>query len=89
MFLLDTIVYTHLFRSSLFFKISDDFSFSIREKVAARSDEGPVGMIKITMGLSRWRKVFPKLGFSGSLVLEMNKIQPLGAITSKEEAWVR
>ncbi len=57
--------------------------------MAVRPDEGPVGTIKIAMSLPRWRKVFPKLGFSGSLVLEMNKIQPLGVITSKEEAWVR
>ena len=43
MFLLDTIVRIHLFRSSLPFKMSDDFSFSIREKVAARPDEGQSG----------------------------------------------
>ena len=65
------------------------FAFSIREKVAVRPDEGPVGTIKIAMSLPRWRKVFPKLGFSGSLVSEMNKIQLLGVITSKEEAWTR
>ena len=41
--------------------------------MAVRPDEGPVGTIKIAMSLPRWRKVFPKLGFSGSLVLEMNK----------------
>ena len=71
------------------FQSDMNFSFFIREKVAVRPDEGPVEMIKTAMSLSWWRKIFPKLGFSGSLVLEMNEIQSLRVITSKEEAWAR
>ena len=65
------------------------FAFSVREKVAARLDEGLVRMIKIVMSLPRWRKIFPKLGFSGSFVVEIYEIQFLGVITSKEEVWAR
>ena len=61
----------------------------MREKVAARADEGPVGMIKIAMILPRWRKVFPRLGFSSGLVVEIYDIQSPRVITSKEEAWAR
>ena len=65
------------------------FAFTVREKVAARPDEGLVRMIKIVMSLPRWRKIFPKLGFSGSFVVEIYEIQFLGVITSKEEVWAR
>ena len=57
--------------------------------MAARPDEGPVGMIKIAMILPRWRKVFPRLGFSSGLVVEIYDIQSPRVITSKEEAWAR
>ena len=71
------------------FQSNMNFSFSMREKMAAESDEGPVGTIKIAMSLSQWMKAFPKLGFSGSSVVEMNEIPSQGVITSKEEAWAR
>ena len=70
-------------------EVSDVLLLNDEENVAARPDEEPAGMIKIAMSFPRWRKIFPKLGFSGSFVVEIYEIQFLGVITSKEEVWAR